>query len=166
MQADQQSPGAYARSLGAAAIGGRLRRLSERIDREAGRLYAEAGVKFEQRWFGVLNLLHRYGALSVGELAGALGVSHASISQIRDSLQRAGLVSATPDPDDARSRRLTLSVEGVALYASLRPLWDALDAVAVELDREAGGVVALLDRLEDALDRRSLVERARQRLGG
>ena len=37
---------------GGAAIGARLRRLSDRIDREADGLYAAFGIDFEQRWFG------------------------------------------------------------------------------------------------------------------
>jgi len=74
---------------GAAAIGARLRRLSERIDRDAGRLYAEAGIDFEQRWFGVINLLALLGPRTVGELASFLGVSHASVSQVRRKSGRA-----------------------------------------------------------------------------
>ena len=156
----------FTRNQGAAAIGARLRRLSERIDRQASRLYADAGVVFEQRWFGVLNLLALYGPLSVGEMAASLGVSHVSVSQTRDSLQRAGLVASEPDPRDARSRKLRLSPEGAALTVTLKPLWTALSEVSAELDREAGGVVALLDRLDQALDREALGERVRRRLGG
>lgn len=155
----------YAQDQGAAAIGARLRRLSERIDREAARLYADLGVHFEQRWFGPLDLLGRFGPLSVGEIARALGISHVSVSQTRDSLQRAGLVSAEPDPADARSRKLRLTAHGEALRAELGPVWEALNAVAVELDREAGGVVAVLDRLDATLDRQSVDQRARERLG-
>ena len=58
-----------------AAIGARLRRLSERIDREANAIYAEMDIEFEQRWFGVLNQLALSGPMSVGELAAVLGVA-------------------------------------------------------------------------------------------
>lgn len=159
-------PERYTTGQGGAALGARLRRLSERIDREAAGLYAELGIHFEQRWFGVLNLLSLYGPLSVGELAGPLGISHASVSQTRQSLEKAGLIVMTPDATDARSRKIGLSPDGEALLVRTRPLWSALIAVAADLDAEAGAVVAALDRLDHALDRQSVGERVRARLAG
>jgi DNA-binding MarR family transcriptional regulator len=155
----------YSRGQGGAAIGARLRRLSERIDREAGAVYAQLGVPFEQRWMGVLNQLVLRGPQSVGELAQVLGISHPSVSQTRRSLQAAGLVAERPDPRDARRRTLHLTPEGVALVTRLKPIWAALIEAAVELNDEAEDVVAALDRLEDALGRRSLLARAMERLG-
>lgn len=154
----------YTTRLRGGAIGGRLRRLSERIDRDAARLYADGGVVFEQRWFGVLELLDQFGPMSVGELASPLGITHASVSETRKSLLKAGLIVATPDPDDARSRKLALSAEGRALMVRMAPLIEALIAVAFELDEEARAVVAALDRLDEALDRASLYDRVRARL--
>lgn len=157
---------AYTTQAGGAALGARLRRLSERIDREVGALYAARGEKMEQRWFGTLDLLDRFGPLAVVQLSQALGVTHVAVSQVRESLERAGLIRLERDPADARRRLLSLSEEGRALVARLRPLWQALSESARALDAEAGGVVALLDRLEQALDRSSVAERARPWLEG
>lgn len=157
-------PSDYTSSQGAAAIGGRLRRLSERIDHDATRLYAENGFRFEQRWFGVLNQLVLSGPMSVGELAAALGISHASVSQTRQSLEKAGLTSREPDRHDARSHKLHLTRAGQKLAGRLTPLWDVLNEVAVELNEEAGDVVAALEALEAALNRLSLYERVVERL--
>jgi MarR family transcriptional regulator, organic hydroperoxide resistance regulator len=141
------------------AIGARLRRLSERIDHEAMDIYSRLGERFEQRWFGVVNLLDLHGPLSVGELADALGISHASVSQTRDSLQNAKLVAAKADAADARRRTLDLTPKGKAMAVRLRRLWNALAQAAGELDEECGGVVAALGRLEHALDERPLAGR-------
>ena len=149
----------YSRSQGGAAIGARLRRLSESFDGDAARIYAQLGVRFEQRWFGVLNQLALQGASSVGALATTLRITHASVSQTRQSLEAAGLVASEPDPADARRRRLALTDAGRDLVARLTPLWKAFDAAALELDAEAGGIAAALDRLDDALARRSLFRR-------
>lgn len=154
----------YTRRQGAAALGGRLRRLSERIDREAFEVYSTRGLDFEQRWFGPVNLLDRFGPLSVGELAQALGISHASVSQSRAALVRAGHVRALPDASDGRSRRLELTTSGRRLAARLRPVWEAMERVARALDEEAGGVVVRLERLERALESRPLDERVRVEL--
>ena len=83
------------RNYGPAAIGARLRRLSESIDEDAGRIYAELGIDCQQRWVGMLEQLAQGGAQSVGELATALGIRHSSVSQTRRSLEDAGLVSAS-----------------------------------------------------------------------
>ena len=145
--------------LGGAALGARLRRLSAAIDADASRVYAAKGIRFEQRWFGVINQLARAGPLSVRELAGLLGITHASISETRQSLEAAGLIASRADPSDGRRRVLTLSPSGEALVAQLQPLWDTFDDAARELDAEAGGVTEALARLEKALAQRSLHDR-------
>jgi MarR family transcriptional regulator, organic hydroperoxide resistance regulator len=155
----------YVREAGPAAIGARLRRLSNEVDGDARRLYAEFGVVFEQRWLGLLDLLSRHGPLTVGELAGALGISHPSVSQSRQSLARAGLIAWERDGQDQRRRKLRLTEEGSALVARLAPLWQALDEAAKEIDREAGSAVAALERLEGVLRARSVYDRVRERLG-
>lgn len=157
---DAQTPETdFPRSQGGAAIGARLRRLSEALDGDAARAYGALGIRFEQRWFGVLNQLDRHGPMSVGDLAARLRITHVSVSQTRQSLEKAGIILAEPDEADARRRLLTLTAEGRALIASVRPLWQALDRAALALNEEAGQVVAALDRLDDALARVSLLDR-------
>jgi len=149
----------YGRNLGGAAIGARLRRLSERIDRDANRVYALLGIEFEQRWMGVLDLIARRGPMSVNELAATLAISHPSVSQTRRSLTAAGLLEEQPDAADGRRRILHLTRDGRALVRRLRPVWAALEAAGRELNAEAHDAVSALDRLDEALDRRSLFER-------
>lgn len=149
----------YPARLGGAAIGARLRRLSARIDADAARAYAAFGVAFEQRWFGVLNQLALIGPMSVTGLAAALGISHASVSETKASLEAMGLIVSRPDAADGRRRTLQLSEDGQAFVARLRPLWQAFDAAAAELDVEAGQVSDALGRLEAALERTSLLAR-------
>lgn len=149
---------------GGAAIGARLRRLSDRIDREADGLYSAFGIDFEQRWFGVMNQLALNKAMSVSDLATALGVTHVAVSQTRAALIARKLISTADDPGDARRRVLTLSAQGRKLVKDLSPLWEALNDAARELDREAGGVAEALARLEAALDKRSLAARVRVKL--
>jgi DNA-binding MarR family transcriptional regulator len=155
----------YTRKYGPAAIGARLRRLSESIDEDAGRIYIDQGIDFQQRWVGILEQLHERGAQAVGELAASLGIRHSSVSQTRRSLEEAGLVESQVDPQDARSRLLRLSTSGKELVRRLQPLWKILNATSLELDAEADHVIAALDRLDQALQRRSLYDRVRQKLG-
>lgn len=149
----------YSRSMGGKALAARLRRISERLDRDGTRVYAAHDVQFEQRWYGILRQLMARGPLSVGEIAAILRISHASVSEARRSLEKAGIVSAVSAPDDRRKRSLHLTAEGERLCERLRPLWDNFNKAAEELNDEAGGIVSLLDRLDDALDRRSMFDR-------
>jgi DNA-binding MarR family transcriptional regulator len=154
----------YPSRFGGAAIGARLRRLSDRIDREADGLYSAFGIDFEQRWFGIMNQLALNTSMSVSELAEALGITHVAVSQTRAALAERGLIATTDDPSDARRRVLRLSASGRKLVKQLAPLWAALNAAARELDREAGNVAEALGRLEAALDKRALVARVRSKL--
>jgi DNA-binding MarR family transcriptional regulator len=153
----------FSRSMGGEALGARLRRLSERLDRDGMRIYAAHGIYFEQRWYGILRQLMARGPMSVGELASILGVTHASVSESRRSLEKAGVITATVTPDDRRRRTLSLTPHGQQLCNQLAPLWADFNAVAIELNQEAGDVVRLLDQLDDALSKRSLYDRVTER---
>lgn len=154
----------YTKSMGGAALGARLRRLSEAIDRDATRAYTTIGVRFEQRWFGVINQLALNGPMTVSELAAALRITRASVSQARQSLENAGMVATEEHPLDARQRHLALTSAGAKLIRRLRPLWQAMNEAALEVDAEAGNAVAALDRLDEALARQSMFERIVARL--
>jgi len=71
------------------------------------------------------------------------------------------MITAEPDPRDGRSRMLRLTPEGQRFYLRMAPVWEDMAKASAELDREAGGLVAALMRLEEALDRRSLTKRVR-----
>lgn len=154
----------YSRTAGGAAIGARLRRLSENLDGDSVRVYASLGIAFEQRWFGVLNQLALKGSASVGELAATLKITHVSVSQTRQSLEKAGIVTSQSDPGDARKKKVMLTAAGRELVDRLRPIWTAFDEAARELNAEADDAVASLNRLEDALQRQSIFDRIMARI--
>jgi DNA-binding MarR family transcriptional regulator len=151
----------YPKKRGGAALGARLRRLSEAIDRDATRAHSAFGVRFEQRWFGVLNQLGLNGPMTVSELAAKLRITRASVSQARLSLVKARIVAMEAHPLDARQRHLVLTAAGSRLIRRLKPLWRAMEDAAQEVNAEAGNAVAALDRLDEALARQSLFDRIR-----
>lgn len=154
----------YVRQKGAAAFGTRLRRLSERLDRQVQALYREHDVSFRPRWFAVVSALREKAVLSVGELAVLLGITHAAISQLRRELIAADLVRAKPDPKDARRQLLELSPHGKRVVTKLQPLWQAIAAATQALCIEAApGLLENLDALEDALEREPMAKRVRLR---
>jgi MarR family transcriptional regulator, organic hydroperoxide resistance regulator len=140
-----------------AALGSRLRRLLERLDREVLGIYQEAGERFEPSWFAVFTAVRDHGPLTVGELARRLGVSHAAVSQVRTALERERLVHGAPDPRDGRRQFLSLTPKGHETARRLAPLWTAiLDATSRMLTEHAPTLLADLDALETALDQLGL----------
>ena len=150
---------------GAFALGGRLRRLSDRIDRDAKSIYEKMGIEFEQRWFPVFNCLCSGEAMSVTEIADHLRISHVSVSLTRKSLEAAQLVTSIADEKDGRRFNLALTEKGKALSQELGPLFEALNLAAAELNAEAGNAITAIARLEDALERKSVSERTEHFLG-
>jgi DNA-binding MarR family transcriptional regulator len=150
----------FIRSHGNAGVGARLRRLSDRIDREAFAVYAHAGLHFEQRWMGILMLLDEHGQITVGELAEALGITQPSVSQSLRSLQAKKMIAEKPDRRDRRRRIQRLTNTGLAFVAKVRPIWAALMEAARDLDREGIDLLTPLDRVERLLDSKSLYDRA------
>lgn len=145
---------------GSAAFGTRLRRLSERLDRDVRELYRAQGVDFEPSWYPVVIALDEIGAMSVGELASHMHISHAAVSQIRGKLLKSGLVAVRDDTTDHRRQMLRLTRKGQVLVERLRPLWKAIAHVTEQLNRlHAPHVLRELMALESALDDRSLFDR-------
>ncbi len=149
----------FSRDAGSSALGARFRRLSEQMDRDATRVYAACGIAFEQRWFGPLNQIVHNGPLAIGEIAERLRITHVSVSHAARSLEAAGLVASHPDVADRRRRVLSLTPVGQTRVSELASLWAAFDTAAATLDEEAGGVISVLDRLDDALAGASLFDR-------
>jgi DNA-binding MarR family transcriptional regulator len=153
----------FIRTQAARAFGTRLRRLSERLDREVQELYRAAGERFEPRWFAVVAAL-REGPGTVGELAARIGVTHVAVSQVRSALIAEGLVRSVEDAVDLRRRQLQLTAQGEATIARLEPLWSALAEVTSELLATAApALLQELDSLEAALGAEPLTSRVRAR---
>ena len=154
----------YSRSFRGQALAARLRRASDLLDRDGTRVYAARAVPFEQRWYGILRQLIANGPMSVGAIAKVLRITHVSVSEASRSMEKAGIITSAASPEDGRKRNLVLTDQGLALAEDLSPLWDAFNAAADELNTEAGDLVALLDRLDDALARKSMFDRIIERL--
>jgi DNA-binding MarR family transcriptional regulator len=150
----------YVQERGAAAFGTRLRRLSERLDRDVQAIYRERAVAFEPRWFPIVTSLDAHGAQTVGDLADRIGVSHAAVSQLRAELVAEGLVQTRPDAADQRRFWIELTPSGKRTAARLKPLWDAIaQATSLLCSEAAPRFLAELERLERALDERPLKNR-------
>ena len=150
----------FVRQKGAAAFGTRLRRISERLDREVEAIYRANRVEFQPRWFPVVAALSEVGEASVGQLAAKLGVTHVAVSQVRAELVAKGLLRARTDRTDKRRQLLALTAKGHRFVEALAPLWSSIAAATEALLTDAApALLSALGDIEATLDRQTMLER-------
>jgi DNA-binding MarR family transcriptional regulator/GNAT superfamily N-acetyltransferase len=145
----------FLQQLGPVALGSRLRRLSEYLTGEAAGIYADYGLNFQPRWYPVFYLVANRPGISSNEIAGHIGHTHASVSQIVKELVGHGLLTMTPDAQDQRRRLMALTPLGHEVLPQLRAqtddvrrsmqallaaadihLWQALDGLEQQLQQQ------------------------------
>lgn len=150
------------REPGELIIGSRLRRISERILYDIGRIYKDREITFEAAWFPVFYLLDRQGPMTVGEIAKALEISQPGASQVIGGLVRRQLVAYQLSRQDRRIRRLGFTPAGEQLLHEIKPVWEALRQAVQGMLGESprtGLLMAALDDLEDMLERHGIFPR-------
>lgn len=146
--------------LGEIALGSRLRRLSEYLFREVEIIYKAKGIKFQPRFFPVLAVLAARQTAGVVELAQAMGVTHAAVSQILKPLAKARLIQISADRNDARAKCIKLSAEGQRLVLVLQPIWSKLkEVLTAELRTSAPSLLKMIGELERSFAEVPLSER-------
>ena len=83
--------------------------------------------------FSILMALNRPEPPKLGEVASLLAMDRTTLTAALKPLERRGLVAIGPDPDDRRSRRLSLSDAGRDILVQAVPIWrrthDEVDAL-------------------------------------
>jgi DNA-binding MarR family transcriptional regulator len=143
------------------AVGTLLRHVLELLDGEVAKVYEEQGLaEYRPRFSPVVRALVAEGPLSVSALAAATGVTHSAASQTAAQMARAGLVTHTPDPRDARRRLVGLTPKARALLPRIEAEWEATKAAMAELDAELSMPLGeLLTEVVQAVGRRPFGER-------
>jgi DNA-binding MarR family transcriptional regulator len=156
------------KELGLLALGTRLKRIGERLQAQTQAVLESAGVATPASHFPLLAALDRLGAMSVGELAEALGVSQPGVTRQLSNLQAEGLVQAQPSPSDLRSRTIDLTKSGKQLVArTKRSHWPMIEAAVTDACAADGrALLASLAALEQALAEESLNDRAHRLSSG
>ena len=113
-----------------------LHALLAELDRDIAALYTDAGIEgMRTRFVGPLITLHRFGPMTIRELADRRGVTHSAMSQTAAAMARAGFVESTVG-DDARTRKLDLTARSRELMPFMVAEWRATEAAVRRLDDE------------------------------
>jgi DNA-binding MarR family transcriptional regulator len=157
------------KELGYLALGTRFKRLGERLQAQTQVLLEHDGIDLPASHFPVLAALERLGAMNVGELTEAVGISQPGVTRLLDKLQAEGLVRSTQLAEDRRVRTIALTKLGRQLIArSRRTAWPMIEAAVTDACAgPAQPLLAALAALEEALAVAPLSSRAeRLRSGG
>jgi DNA-binding MarR family transcriptional regulator len=141
------------KELGYLTLGTRLKRLGERLQAQTQVLLESADVDLPASHFPILAALDRLGAMNVGELTEAVGMSQPGVTRLLDKLEAEGLVRSTQLAGDRRVRTIALTKSGRQLVSlSRRTTWPVIEAaVGDACAGRAQPLLAALAALEEAL---------------
>jgi DNA-binding MarR family transcriptional regulator len=128
----------------------RIRKASRRISQVYDQYLEPHGLTINQ--YGLMGQLAGNPGISIGALAERLIVDPTTLTRNLRPLERRGLVSFAPDPEDRRSRKLSLTDEGRATLAAARPAWTEAQR-HIEASVGAAEVPALHAALDHLLER-------------
>jgi DNA-binding MarR family transcriptional regulator len=74
--------------------------------------------------FSLLMSLNRPEPPGMGSVASLLAMDRTTLTAALKPLERRGMVKVSPDPEDRRSRRLSLTPKGMKLLAAGVPIWE------------------------------------------
>jgi DNA-binding MarR family transcriptional regulator len=94
------------------------RTLARRFDEELRQLGLTNGQ------FSLLMSLNRPKPPGMGSVASLLAMDRTTLTAALKPLERRGMVKISPDPEDRRSRLLSLTPEGMQLLAAGIPIWE------------------------------------------
>jgi len=102
----------------------RLRRIGEKLQSEGDKIYSELGINFKASWFATYHTLQQAGKpLTMQAITASIGFTHITVKNIVREMEQNGLVKIKPNPDDARSKHVTLTAKGQGLLPKLSPVW-------------------------------------------
>ncbi|MCJ2185240.1 bifunctional helix-turn-helix transcriptional regulator/GNAT family N-acetyltransferase [Novosphingobium beihaiensis] len=147
--------------MGPLFLATRLKRLGERMQAGAAAIIAESGLPLLPAHMPVLAMLDRK-AMTVGQLAEAVGTSQPGVTRIVGQLAKLGFVTTAPCTDQ-RQRLVSLTGTGeAAMIRTKLQVWPRVGRAAELLCEELGGdLMARIAEIEAALARQSLESRAR-----
>jgi DNA-binding MarR family transcriptional regulator len=125
------------------------------VTRTARRMRQEAGTDLTPSQVAALATIDRHGPLTPSELADRERIKRPTATRVIGNLERLGVITRTPDPEDARSSLLTTTAAGRDLLRNLRRRKTAYLATRLrglerdELDTLARAS-AILERLLEA----------------
>lgn len=131
-----------------------LRQVIGRLARQLNRSASDEGLTPSEA--SVLGIVTGRGPISLSELARVEGLNPTMLSRVVSNLERAGLISRIPDPNDLRSAAVSATRQGRTVQATVRAnraqvVADAADGLTAEQQKSIAEALPALQALVDQL---------------
>jgi GNAT superfamily N-acetyltransferase/predicted transcriptional regulator len=148
--------------VGKMALGSRLRRLSERLTEQAGKVYELYNIDMQPKWFPVFYALSAGGGKSITQIANEIGHSHPSVSTIVKEMTKRGVVGAVSGKDDGRKNFVELTTKGLLVNEQIQAQYaDVNAAVENALTETQNNIWKAIEEWEFLLDQKDLLHRVK-----
>lgn len=153
---------------GKMALGSRLRRLSELITEQAGKVYSLYDIDMQPKWFPVFYALSTGDERSITEIALEIGHSHASVSTIAKEMIRNGLVDEIVKNNigkgsiktDGRKTFIKLNQKGLAITDKIQAQYTDVNlAIENALAQTQYNIWKAIEEWEFLLGQKDLLKR-------
>ena len=107
------------------SVGSQMRRIYEKLQSMADRVYSDINVTFKSSWFPIYySLIKTNRALTVSELTESISYSRITVKNVVRELEAEGFVEVLPNPIDARSKLIQLTLKGHSMETELTSVWE------------------------------------------
>ena len=149
------------RGLGYLMLGTRLRRIGEALQGDATRIAEAHGVTIQSSQYPFLTALDRFGPMTIGDMAAAVGISQPAVTRAIGQLAKLGMVRVKTGSDDRRQRIISLTPTGRReVELGKDEVWPLVEAAVADLcGRLEGPLLDQLATIEKELAMRPLDQR-------
>lgn len=114
--------------LGYLSVGSQMRRVYEKLQFDADKIYQRAGINFKSSWFPIYyTLANSTRALTVQEITNEISYSRITVKNVVRELEAEGYAEIMTNPSDQRSKLIQLTSRGKSLEAPLLELWECFE---------------------------------------
>lgn len=139
----------------------RLRRIGEKLQAEGDKIYSDLGINFKASWFATYHtLVQSDKPLTMQEITASIDFTHITVKNIVRELEENGYVKIKPNPNDARSKHVSLTLKGKNLLTKLQPVWKSI-ALNLRLLLTSGhpNFIGIIGNVEKEMERKPLHRR-------
>ncbi|HEY9257248.1 bifunctional helix-turn-helix transcriptional regulator/GNAT family N-acetyltransferase [Chitinophaga sp.] len=148
---------------GKAALGSRLRMLTETITEDAAQIFKLYDTPLQPKWFPVFYVLSAGEEKTITAIAQEIGHSHPSVSKIITEMRKKGLVAEKKDKTDGRRNMVSLTQKGTDINIKLKDqLIDVGSAVEAISAQASHDLWKAIQEWEYLLQQQSLLDRVRE----
>ncbi len=153
------------KELGEIAIGSRLKRISDKINREISGIFRNRNIDIKPSWLPLILFLEESESATVREIAAVMNFTHPAVIHLLKQMEKKELIETYPDEIDKRKRIVKLNENGKKVLNSAAFLIDEIKAALNEIFNATGyDYMLITDLLERELNERTLHIRTEERI--